>query len=174
MNEDIKVLSRQELVHFALWYPSIVIVRQFFFHLFANHQFREAAPVMSVEEVRPHTLQVRYLFILFLGYSKVSQRVNLGNVSGVLDSPSATSHVHEQILLTTQQCLAQEEFTDWELPLLGILIANQEVCSILRCIVNGAPVGTVGINFGVVLGSCTVRVHFSSRRVSVLMSWVVV
>ena len=81
MNEDIEVLSCQELVHFALWYPSIVIVRQFFLHLFANHQFGETTPVMSVEEVRPHTLQVRYLFILFLSHSKVSQRVNLGNVS---------------------------------------------------------------------------------------------
>ena len=81
MNEDVKVFSCQELVHFALWYPSIVIVRQFFLHLFANHQFRETTPVMSVEEVRPHTFQVRNLFILFLSHSEVSQRVDLGNVS---------------------------------------------------------------------------------------------
>ena len=81
MNEYIKVFSSQELVHFALWYPGIVVVRQFFSHLFANHQFREATPVMSVEEERPHTFQVRNLFILFLSHSEVSERVNLRNVS---------------------------------------------------------------------------------------------
>ena len=174
MNEDVKVFSCQELVHFALWYPSIVIVRQFFLHLFANHQFRETTPVMSVEEVRPHTFQVRNLFILFLSHSEVSQRMDLGNVSWVLDSPLAASHVHEQILLPAQECLTQEHFTHWELPLLSILIANQKVCSILCCIVNWAPVWTIRINFGVVLRSCTVRVHFSCGRVCVLMSWVVV
>ena len=81
MNEGIEVVSCQELIHFPLRYPSIVIVWQFFLHLVANHQFRKAAPVMSVEKVSSRTLQVRDLFIFFLCYCELTKSVNLGHVA---------------------------------------------------------------------------------------------
>ena len=78
MSEYVVIVASEKFIQLALWNPGEVVKIALFVFLV---NFRKAAPMVSVEEVRSDSFQRSIAAVLFLSNCKVSQSMHLWQIT---------------------------------------------------------------------------------------------
>ena len=133
MDEHFVILLGEIVVQLTLWNPSEVLVVCVLGD--SLRETWETTPVIRMEVISPHTLQMVPCSLLSFSDSEVSHGVRLWQTSIVLDSPLVARQLDEQILLRSQESLSKEDGASGELPLLSVFVLHDEEHAVLRCVV---------------------------------------
>lgn len=117
--------------------------------------------MMSSKPICSHSLQTIIYHIFFFYRSEFSNRVKNGGRTKKFDSPFIPCQLIKELIFSSENRLIQIHFSSWKFPFICIFILENQVNSVLSCIMKALNICAIGINERPLFGSSTICMGFT-------------